>query len=267
MSLAVTHLGSGSRGNATLVESDGARVLIDQGFSGRQLERRLERLSIDPRTIDLIAITHHHGDHGSGARTAMQRHAIPIACNQRTADALGFSPGQVHLFEAHERLEPAPGLTLLPVPVEHSGADNVAFIASDRAGARAAVVTDLGSGSAELAAHLRACQHISIEANHDARLLREGPYPSSLKARIGGRGGHLSNEQTGRLLADVVSDTTRSLVLTHLSQKNNRPHLTESTVLYHIDGLFDGDIAISLQDGPEFTHWVGQAAPETVAAV
>ena len=85
-----------------------------------------------------------------------------------------------------------------------------------------------------------------------------GPYPYSLKDRISGRGGHLSNDQTGEFLAQVCTDATKSISLTHLSEKNNRPHLAESTVLLHIDEIFSGDITISLQDGPEKSHYIGQ---------
>jgi hypothetical protein len=92
-----------------------------------------------------------------------------------------------------------------------------------------------------------------------------GPYPYSLKDRISGRGGHLSNDQTGAFLAEVCTPATRSISLTHLSEKNNRPHLAESTVLYHIDEVFSGDITISLQDGPEYTHYIGQSEEESPA--
>ena len=89
--------------------------------------------------------------------------------------------------------------------------------------------------------------------------------PNTLKDRISGRGGHLSNDQTGQFLSKVVDQNTRSLVLTHLSEKNNAPHLAESTVLYHVDDLFEGDIRISLQDGPEFTHHIGQTESERIS--
>jgi len=259
MPLSITHLGSGSRGNATLLQSDKAKILIDQGFSGRQLDKRLNRIGLEPGQIDAIVLTHHHGDHAGGAGIASRRWDIPVHCNFRTAEKLGFDPlNDVELFESLQRLEFGGDLSLLPVPVPHDGADNVAFIASCE-GQRAAVVTDLGSATEELASHLRGCSHISIESNYDHERLWRGPYTTSLKHRISGEGGHLSNKQTGELLADVVSSKTQSLVLTHLSQENNLPHLAESTILYHLDDVFQGDIAISLQDGPEFTHWVGQS--------
>ena len=264
MSLAFTHLGTGSRGNATLVESGDAKVLIDQGFSGKQLEKRLARMEIRPDEIDAIVLTHHHGDHGGGAGISQRRWDIPIFCNDRTATALNLDLRGVQLFESLEALEFADDLALLPVPVPHSGADNVAFIASHR-GERGAVITDLGSWTDELVNHVSGCQHISIESNYDHSRLWNGPYPDSLKDRISGRGGHLSNDQTGQFLSKVVDKNTRSLVLTHLSEKNNAPHLAESTVLYHVDDLFEGDIRVSLQDGPEFTHHIGQTESERIS--
>jgi phosphoribosyl 1,2-cyclic phosphodiesterase len=92
-----------------------------------------------------------------------------------------------------------------------------------------------------------------------------GPYPYTLKDRISGRGGHLSNDQTGQFLAEVCTSTTRSITLTHLSQKNNMPHLAESTVLYYIDEVFSGDLSISTQDGPDFSHYIGQSEAELAA--
>ncbi len=261
MSLSFTHLGTGSRGNSTLIECGDAKVLVDQGFSGRELEKRLARIDIRPTEIDAILLTHHHSDHGGGASIAQRRWDIPIFCNDRTALALNLDLANTQLFESLEALEFSKDFALLPVPVPHSGADNVAFIASHR-GERGAVITDLGSWTDELVNHVKGCQHISIEANYDHNRLWSGPYPVRLKERISGRGGHLSNDQTGRFLSEVVNHDTRSLVLTHLSEKNNAPHLAESSILYHIDDMFEGDIRISLQDGPDFTHHIGQTEAE-----
>ena len=97
-----------------------------------------------------------------------------------------------------------------------------------------------------------------MEANYDSNRLLNGPYPRSLKDRISGRGGHLSNEQTGQFLKQVCTDATRSITLTHLSEMNNAPHLAESTVLFEIDEVFEGDINISAQDGPHFSHFIGR---------
>ena len=257
MTLKITHLGTGSRGNSTLLETDEVKVLIDQGFSGAQLAKRLGLLGINPEDIDCALISHHHGDHGGGASIAQRKWKMQILANERTAQELNLDPILTSYFGSLDMIRIGDELSVLPVPVPHSGSDNVAFIASYR-GERAAIITDLGSWTDELVKHVYGCEHISIEANYDANRLDSGPYPFSLKERIRSRGGHLSNEQTGQFLAEVCTKDTRSIVLTHLSEKNNSPHLAESTVLYHISDIFDGDIFISLQDGPEMTHYIGK---------
>ena len=257
MTLKITHLGTGSRGNSTLLETDEVKVLIDQGFSGAQLAKRLGLLGILPEEIDCALISHHHGDHGGGASIAQRKWEMQILANERTAIELNLDPMLTSYFDSLDIIRIGDELSVLPVPVPRSGSDNVAFIASYR-GERAAVITDLGSWTDELVKHVYGCEHISIEANYDENRLNSGPYPFSLKERIRGRGGHLSNNQTGEFLAEVCTKATRSIVLTHLSEKNNSPHLAESTVLYHISEIFDGDIHISLQDGPEMTHYIGK---------
>ena len=117
MSLSITHLGTGSRGNATLLATDASKVLIDQGFSGKELQRRLRQLEIDPTEIDGIVISHHHGDHGGGAAIANKRWGIPLFSNFRTATALSLDLiGGVTLFEDLERLEIGADISLLPIP-------------------------------------------------------------------------------------------------------------------------------------------------------
>ena len=230
-----------------MLETPNAKVLIDQGFSGTQLAKRLARLQLAPEDIDCVFITHHHGDHGGGAKVVQTKWNIPVLANERTALDL---------------VRVGDDLAVLPVPVPHDGSDNVAFVAS-HGGERAAIITDLGSWTDELVAHVRGCEHISIESNYDHNKLMHGPYPYSLKDRISGRGGHLSNQQTGEFLAEVCTEQTRSITLTHLSEKNNAPHIAESTVLYYIDEVFSGDLRISAQNGPDFSHYIGQESTKT----
>jgi len=122
----------------------------------------------------------------------------------------------------------------------------------------------LGESTIELKKYLEGCRHISIEANYDQKKLFMSSYPESLKRRISGRGGHLSNFQTGKLLSEVMHTKLESIVLCHLSDKNNAPHLAESEVLYHIGDKYNGDIAISRQIGPEFSHYLGQQDEEKI---
>ena len=263
MSLRITHLGTGSRGNSTLLETDDVKVLIDLGFSGAQLQKRLAMLNIKPEDIDCALLSHHHGDHGGGATIAQRKWDMQILANERTAQELDLDPLKTSYFGALDVIRIGDELSILTVPVPHSGSENVAFVAS-YGGERAAIITDLGSWTDELIKHVYGCEHISIEANYDDQKLSAGPYPYSLKERIRGRGGHLSNSQTGQFLAEVSTESTRNIVLTHLSEKNNSPHLAESTVLYYISEVFEGDIYISLQDGPEITHYIGASGLENL---
>ena len=264
MVLEITHLGSGSRGNATLLQSEESKVLIDCGFSGRQTERRLAQIGVDPKSIDAILLSHHHSDHVQGAEIFHRRHGAKLFANFTTCAHLGFDPiNQCRIFEALERVQVTADLAVLPVPVPHYGAENVGFIINSGSNERAAVVTDLGEPTDELMRHLKGCAHISIESNYDAKKLALGPYPTNLKERISGRGGHLSNHQTAELLAEILGPETRSVVLCHLSEKNNAPHLAESETLYQVEN-WSGDLRISTQDGPEFSHWLGQAEAEII---
>ncbi len=267
MGIEITHLGSGSRGNAALLSSGDSRALIDCGFSLRQTEKRLSLIGVDPGSIDTILVTHHHKDHSGSALKASRAWGAELHCNLETAMRLEWRPLEdCRTFGNLERVECATGLSLITVPVPHDDAENVAVIASDGGGGRAAIVTDLGEATAELEKHLRGCKHISIEANYDYSKLIQGPYPDSLKRRISGRGGHLSNTQTAELLENVCHSGLDSIVLCHLSEKNNAPHLAESEVLMAIGDTFSGDISVSKQSGPEFSHWTGKAGLRRFAA-
>ncbi|DAC55931.1 MAG TPA: MBL fold metallo-hydrolase, partial [Candidatus Poseidoniales archaeon] len=130
MTMTITHLGTGSRGNSTLLETPRAKVLIDQGFSGTQLAKRLARLQLTPEDIDCVFITHHHGDHGGGAKLVQTKWNIPVLANERTALELDLVPELTTHFEALDLVRVGEDLAVLPVPVPHAGSDNVAFVAS-----------------------------------------------------------------------------------------------------------------------------------------
>tara|TARA_B100000085_G_scaffold42622_2_gene35703 strand:+ start:931 stop:1728 length:798 start_codon:yes stop_codon:yes gene_type:complete len=257
MALEITHLGSGSRGNCAIINSDETRVMIDCGFSIKQTEKRLGSLELKPRDIDAIIVTHHHQDHSKSAMGASKKWNIPLYCNQFTAKKMNWEFERCKIFDNLERVDISSKLSILPIPIPHDDSDNIAVIASDKNNERAAIVTDLGEATDELIKHLEGCGHISIEANYDNSRLMNGPYPDILKRRITGRGGHLSNEQTSEILERVCHPKLESIVLCHLSEKNNAPHMAESEVLMRIDEKFLGEIAISSQTGPEFTHFLG----------
>ena len=268
MGMEITHLGSGSRGNSVLLSSGGTRVLVDCGFSLRQMENRLLLAGVEPQSIDAILVTHHHSDHSRSAKRASEKWAATLHANLGTATKMGWQPiSECRTFGHLDRIEISEDLSLLPIPVPHDDADNVAVIATNGDGRRAAIVTDLGESTVELKKHLSGCSHISIEANYDHKRLMGGPYPESLKRRISGRGGHLSNVQTAQTLSEVLSDVVDSVVLCHLSEKNNAPHLAESEVLMHIGEYYSGSLSISKQEGPEFSNWLGQTDPEKVSSL
>ena len=268
MGMEITHLGSGSRGNSALLSSGETRVLVDCGFSLRQMENRLLLAGVEPQSINAILVTHHHSDHSRSAKRASEKWAATLHANLGTATKMGWQPiSECRTFGHLDRIDISEDLSLLPIPVPHDDADNVAVIATNGDGRRAAIVTDLGEPTVELKKHLSGCSHISIEANYDHKRLMGGPYPESLKRRIAGRGGHLSNVQTAQALAEVLSDVVDSVVLCHLSEKNNAPHLAESEVLMHIGEHYSGSLSISKQEGPEFSNWLGQTDPEKVSSL
>ena len=259
----ITHLGSGSRGNSTLLKSGSTRVLVDCGFSLRQMEIRLGLVGVEPTSIDGILVTHHHADHSRSAMRAAKLWDASLHANLGTASRMGWEPiSECRTFGDLERISISDDLSLLPIPVPHEDADNVAVIATNGDGRRAGIVTDLGEPTVELKRHLSGCSHVSVEANYDIQRLMGGPYPESLKRRISSRGGHLSNSQTAEMLAEILHPGLDSIVLCHLSEKNNAPHLAESEVLLHIGDRYSGDLSISKQDGPEFSHWLSQVEPE-----
>lgn len=216
----VTVLASGSAGNATLFSSDDASVLVDAGIGPRVLARMLGDLALP--SPDAIVITHAHGDHVGQCERIAQKYGIPIYRSEATARAVPL--GAHTLARRYGSRDPfAVGpFTLSPLPLPHDAAQ-VALVV-EAAGQRAAIVTDLGEVTASLPDHLAACDVVLLEANHDADLLRDGPYAAFLKQRIASSRGHLSNDQTAALLR-TLSPATHTVVLMHLSRTNNTPAL------------------------------------------
>ncbi len=219
-------LGSGSDGNATLVEGGGARVLLDAGLGPRQLAERLAGAGVDAASLDAILLSHEHGDHARGAAAFSRKWGVPIAASRGTLAAAGL---------AQEKLPPLrtlePGATLTfselevrTIPVPHDAARPLAFVL-ESAGASFGHATDVGHLVRALVDALKDCDALLVESNYDPVLLRDGPYPWSLKERILGPLGHLSNGDVARLVERGLGASCRQLVLAHLSRKNNHPEL------------------------------------------
>jgi len=215
-------LASGSQGNATLVEFGTTKLLVDAGLSARRLARRLREAGVEPSRIDCLLLSHEHQDHTRGVEIFSKRYGTPVACPRETLEALDLSP--VHLGEWLP-LPPAGFLDLGAVrvesfPVPHDAARPIGFVLHGE-GLRVGIVTDLGHATTLVCERLRGCDALMIEANHDEVMLRDGPYPWHLKQRVGGRMGHLSNQEAAALLRRTVEPDCRAVVLAHLSEKNN----------------------------------------------
>ena len=227
-------LGSGSAGNATLVEAGPARrptrLLVDCGFSLRELEARLACSGLVPDDLDAIFVTHEHGDHVGCAITFARRHRKPLWLSRGTWEAIG-SP-EVDGFEcfARDGQRLAIGaIELTPYTVPHDAREPLQLRCSD--GARhLGILTDAGSITPHMTAHLQRCDALMIECNHDAQMLSHSRYPASLKARIGGAQGHLSNASAADLAARCVHGGLRHVVAAHLSEENNRPELARAAL-------------------------------------
>jgi phosphoribosyl 1,2-cyclic phosphodiesterase len=231
--LRIATLGSGSRGNSVLVESASTRILVDAGFSGSELARRLAELGRRPEEIDAVVVTHEHRDHTAGIGVAARRWGWPLFMTERTAEACdGLLRGQesVEHFPAETRFRIG-NLEVHAVPTCHDAADPVAVtIRESESGLLAGVATDLGRATTPVRAAMAGCHFLVLEANHDEVRLREAPYPWSVKQRIGGSRGHLSNHLAGELARELMHPELGGILLAHLSQECNEPALARTTV-------------------------------------
>jgi phosphoribosyl 1,2-cyclic phosphodiesterase len=242
-------LGSGSGGNATLIEArQGARVqrvLVDCGFSLRELSRRLAERGCLPSDLDAVFVTHEHGDHVGCAYTLMRRHQVPV----------WMSAGTWHSV-ARDRPPPAPLriardgetislelLQLRPYAVPHDAREPLQLSISDGR-RRLGVLTDAGSATDRIVQELQACEALLLECNHDLQLLKEGPYPASLKRRIAGTHGHLANDTAASILARCAHAGLKHVVAAHLSEQNNRPTLATQALAQAI-GALAGDLLVA----------------------
>lgn len=236
-------LGSGSRGNALVVESGGRRLLLDAGFSCRELERRMGLVGIEPQTITALVVTHEHSDHIRGADRFVRRHRVPLyattgtlEAGARSADAgrSGNGLGSEALAAARPLVSGVPvevaGFRVEPFAVPHDAAEPVGVTVEDGAGNRLGLAADLGERSRLAWARLAELDFLVLETNHDLGMLRSGPYPWSLKQRVAGRHGHLSNRDAAEGIPELVCDRLRWVVCYHLSQTNNAPELAAEAV-------------------------------------
>jgi len=257
--LGVTVLGSGSRGNAIVIQNPTEAILLDAGFSGREMLKRMRAAGVDTGLVRAVVVSHEHSDHVSGLRVCADRLGAPIYSNRRTADAIRYREGDVglvNIFAAGSPFEIGE-FRLAPFSIPHDASDPMGFLVCWR-GCRIGVATDLGHASSLVCHQLRECDVLIVESNHDIGMLRDSSRPWALKQRILGRHGHLSNETSMELLKRVVHARTRHLVLAHASRDCNRYDLVERCATECLSGLGRKDIVpmVARQDVSLPTLWV-----------
>lgn len=218
-------LGSGSEGNALLVESGTSRLLLDCGFSVAETVRRLERLNIPPESLDAILVTHEHDDHVGGVARFARRFGttVYLSYGTYTASAAHGQFADVVIIDSHTPFVIG-DLEVMPYPVPHDAREPTQFVFGDGA-VRLGVLTDAGASTPHIETMLSGLDALVIECNHDRELLMNSAYPERLKARIGGRLGHLGNDQAAQILSSIDCRSLQHVIAAHLSQKNNRPEL------------------------------------------
>lgn len=217
-------LASGSAGNCIYVESQGTQVLVDAGLSRKVIQERLAGIGVDLGGIHGICVTHDHSDHTIGLPVLASRHHLPMYATSGTCSAVESNAKKHFEWNVFE-----PGcsfsigaLSFEAFAVPHDAGDPVGFIVSDGV-SRLGIATDMGEVPDMVAHHLRGCNALIIEFNHDWDLLMNSDRPWYLKQRISGRKGHLSNDQAGELLRNVAGEQLRTVFLAHISAECNTP--------------------------------------------
>ena len=246
-------LGSGSKGNCTLVESGSTRLLIDDGFSGKEIVARLAGLGIAPETLTAIVVTHEHDDHIKGIGVLARRLNLPVYANAATHRAaerrVGTLPSRRE-FGVGEAFALG-DLQIHPFSVSHDTVDPVGFVVSNGTSSLG-YCTDTGKITQLIRHHLQKCQALVLEANHDVQMLQDGPYPLPLKQRVLSSKGHLANGESVDLAARLAEDRLQLLVLAHLSEINNHPDLVLQEVRRRLTsfGTLEVLLASQWQAGP-----------------
>lgn len=216
-------LGSGSRGNATVVEQGSTLLLIDCGFSLRETERRLLRLGCEPARVSALLVTHEHGDHIGGVARFARRYRVPVWFSAGTRAGCRETIATAQVFGTHSPFAIG-DIEVTPFPVPHDAREPAQFVFGNGAH-RLGHLTDTGSLTPHIETQLSGCDALLLECNHDRTMLANGPYPPVLKARVGGDYGHLSNAQAAMLLGRLDCSRLQHIVAAHLSEKNNLPQL------------------------------------------
>ncbi len=250
MSLRFISLGSGSRGNASLVEFGSTLLMVDCGLPCKIVEQRLQAVDRQPRDVTAILVTHEHTDHAQGVATFSKRHNTPVWMTVGTASALPTIT-RVHHLSSHRALTIG-GIDVQPYPVPHDAREPCQYTFA-AAGRRVGMLTDAGHVTPHMIERLTDCDALALECNHDLDSLQRGPYPDSLKARVASRFGHLNNHQTTELLRRLDATRVQWLLGLHLSERNNSPEHVRATLQPALESA-RYPLHLATQDAP--TPWL-----------
>jgi phosphoribosyl 1,2-cyclic phosphodiesterase len=262
MAVRVAVLASGSRGNCAVLSSSEGSILVDAGISCRETLKRMKAIGEDPHRIKAIVISHEHADHVAGLQVLSARLKVPVYITEATYDSwrkfTRDKEGKPAKLEQREYFQAGRSfsigdITINPFTIPHDAADPCGFTFKAE-GVKIGMATDLGYLPYSVKHHLRACDGLLIESNHDLEMLRNGPYPWMVKQRVMSRVGHLSNSALADFLGSDYDGSAAFLVLLHLSEQNNYPELAHQTAykaLGHRLNLFQAStLSIALQDKP-----------------
>jgi phosphoribosyl 1,2-cyclic phosphodiesterase len=258
MGVSVSMLASGSRGNCAMVASASTKILVDAGISCREIFKRMKSVGDDPHLLSAIVVTHEHCDHISGLATLAKKLRIPVfmtgATQQAWARAMRDENGVKPQLEKFERFESGHtfqvgDIAVKPFTIPHDAADPVGFTFRAE-GIKIGIATDLGYLPVSVRDHLRGCDVLVMESNHDLEMLRVGPYPWSVKQRVMSRVGHLSNVALADFFTNDYDNSATFVVLAHLSEQNNHPEIARreaERALATRGGLFCNRVLLATQ--------------------
>lgn len=233
MSFRFCSLSSGSSGNSQYIETDKIKILVDAGLSGKKTQELLISIDVDPSQIDCILVTHEHKDHVKGAGILSRRFDIPIYANLATWESMKEDLGKIKdenikIFDTGVDFELG-DLGILPFKISHDSAEPVGYSFYNR-NKKISILTDAGCIDDEIKNNIKNSNLLMIESNHDVDMLKIGSYPWFLKQRVSGELGHLSNDDAGHLISQVLCGKNENILLGHLSRENNFPELAYQTV-------------------------------------
>ncbi len=228
MELRFSPLFSGSSGNSIYVGCDDAHLLVDAGMSGTRVIQEMERVGVDPRSLNAILVTHGHNDHIKGIGILSRKYNLPVYATEGTWEEMygkigSMADRNVRFINPEEDFFLG-SIDVMPFPTPHDAEGSVGY-AFNAGGARLAIATDLGSIRDSWLKYVRGCDAVLLESNYDPDMLQAGPYPYDLKKRIMSRRGHLSNDDAGHVAVELIHSGTRQIILGHLSKENNFPEL------------------------------------------